>query len=340
MSSKSTVVTVEQPKRPVRLWQRSGLRKASVVLLIVLCITTLIISYLWSRPPAVFDVSVNALTLAGDDADRLVPGYATTGAVITVARTLLDKRGGYMSNDIAPPTVFLDNIKNWEYGVLLELRDVVRALRNDFSRWLTQSAENADLATADAQFHFDGSHWILPSTEDEYRKGIAALEAYLDDLAANQTRFYVRADNLNVYLATVEKRLGNLAQRLSENVRDPILRDLLVEGDREISATSHSTPWMEIDDIFFEARGYVWAVLHILKGIEIDFAEQLADKNADLTLRRIIEKLENTQQALWSPVTLNSSGFGLFTNHSLVITSYISRANAALIDLRLLLTQN
>jgi len=36
---------------------------------------------------------------------------------------------------------------------------------------------------------------------------------------------------------------------------------------------------------------------------------------------------------------LNGSGFGLVANHSLVMASYISRANAAVIDLRNLLEQ-
>jgi hypothetical protein len=42
---------------------------------------------------------------------------------------------------------------------------------------------------------------------------------------------------------------------------------------------------------------------------------------------------------VWSPIILNGSGFGLWANHSLVMASYISRANAALIDLRELLAQ-
>jgi hypothetical protein len=36
---------------------------------------------------------------------------------------------------------------------------------------------------------------------------------------------------------------------------------------------------------------------------------------------------------------LNGSGFGFFANHSLVLASYVSRANAALIDLSNLLAQ-
>jgi hypothetical protein len=51
----------------------------------------------------------------------------------------------------------------------------------------------------------------------------------------------------------------------------------------------------------------------------------------------VVKELEATQDTLWSPIVLNGKGLGLFANHSLVMTSYISRANAALIDLIYLL---
>jgi hypothetical protein len=56
-------------------------------------------------------------------------------------------------------------------------------------------------------------------------------------------------------------------------------------------------------------------------------------------VQQIIRELEATQQPLWSPIVLNGSGFGLLANHSLVMASYISRANASIIDLRRLLQQ-
>ncbi|MFN3237753.1 MAG: DUF2333 family protein, partial [Pseudomonadales bacterium] len=52
-----------------------------------------------------------------------------------------------------------------------------------------------------------------------------------------------------------------------------------------------------------------------------------------------IRELEPTQDTLWSPVILNGSGMGIVANHSLVMGSHISRANAALIDLRRLLQE-
>jgi hypothetical protein len=96
---------------------------------------------------------------------------------------------------------------------------------------------------------------------------------------------------------------------------------------------------MQIDDVFYETRGAAWALIHLLKAVEKDFDQVLRKKNALISLRQIIRELEGTQQPLWSPVVLNGTGFGLFANHSLVMASYISRANAALIDLRQLLQQ-
>ena len=99
------------------------------------------------------------------------------------------------------------------------------------------------------------------------------------------------------------------------------------------------TPWFEIDDIFYEARGTAWALLHFLKAVEVDFADVLARKNALTSVRQIVRELEMTQQPIRSPMIVNGDGFGLLANHSLVMASYISRANAAIIDLRELLSK-
>jgi hypothetical protein len=99
------------------------------------------------------------------------------------------------------------------------------------------------------------------------------------------------------------------------------------------------TPWVEIDDVFYEARGQAWALIHLLHAVEHDFADVLADKNARVSLQQIIRELEPTQDTVWSPFILNGSGMGLLANHSLVMASYLSRANAGISDLRRLLAQ-
>jgi hypothetical protein len=259
---------------------------------------------------------------------------------------MLDKQGGYLSNDVTPPGVYLDNMPNWEFGVLTQVRDMARAFRNDFSRSQSQSAEDKDIIIAEPRFNFDSASWMFPSTESEYREAIHAMERYAKRLADPQqtnAQFYARADNLNDWLGLVDKRLGSLSQRLSMSVGQDVVH-LGVAGDKDAQQSTpvpaqsrEKTPWTQIDDVFYEARGQAWALLHFLKAVQVDFAPILANKNAQASLQQIINELESTQQMIWSPMILNGNGFGFVTNHSLIMASYLSRANAALIDLRRLL---
>jgi len=91
--------------------------------------------------------------------------------------------------------------------------------------------------------------------------------------------------------------------------------------------------------VFYEARGTAWALLHFLRAIEHDMTHVLEDKNAAVSLRQVIRELEGSLAPMRSPIVLNGSGFGLFANHSLVMASYLSRANQAITNLRSLLTR-
>jgi len=231
---------------------------------------------------------------------------------------------------------------------LIQVRDLSRAMRKDFSRSQSQSTEDMDLAVAEPQFNFDSTSWMLPSSEGEYRTGVKALTRYLDRLSdqqQSQAQFYARADNLTRWLGDVETRLGSLSQRLSASVGQKRLNTDLAGDAAATQSTSAAseleikTPWSEIDDVFYEARGASWALIQLLRAVEVDFQSVLEKKNALVSLRQIIRELESTQETLWSPMVMNGSGFGLVANHSLVMASYIARANAGIIDLRGLLTQ-
>tara|TARA_R110001583_G_scaffold21159_1_gene80468 strand:+ start:4522 stop:5556 length:1035 start_codon:yes stop_codon:yes gene_type:complete len=282
------------------------------------------------------------------DAKASVVGTATVSALIDVGEVLLDKPGGFISNDISPPGIFMDDMPAWEYGVLIQLRDLSRAMRENFSRSQSQSQEDGDLAKAEPRFNFSNNSWAVPASESEYRQGLKFLKTYrrrLADVDQPQAQFYARADNLRYWLAGVESRLGSLSQRLSASVGRPRLNtDLANDANARQSTAASSevqvkTPWLEIDNVFYESRGTAWALVCFLKAIEVDFADVLANKNAAVSLRQIIRELEGTQQAMFSPMVLNGSGFGFLANHSLVMASYISRANAAIADLRDLLSQ-
>ncbi|WP_435101197.1 DUF2333 family protein [Arhodomonas sp. AD133] len=316
----------------------------------VIVIVLVGLGWYWSRSPEPFEVIAKARdTVPGDTDPATIPGSVTVSALMGVASTLLDKPGGYLGNDVTPPSVLLDNMPRWEFGALVQVRDLAQALRNDMSRSRSQSSEDTDLAIAEPQFNFPADSWMFPASESEYRKGIKALDRYLTRLANpddSNTQFYARADNLNEWLGVVNKRLGSLAQRLSASVGEYRFNvDLAGDPSARQSTPKHSqqirteTPWLEIDDVFYEARGSTWALVHFLRAARVDFRDVLEDKNAEASLDQIIQALEQTQRPLWSPTVLNGDGYGVLANHSLTIASYIARANAAIIELQQLLTR-
>ena len=321
--------------------------KSIAYIIVGLSLFLYILGVYWSFEPDTLDIRAEVTKDATAENTVPVIGYTTTTALIRVSETLLDKPGGYLSNDALPPGIFLDNIPAWEFGALEMIRDLSLVMRKEFSRSQSQSIENEFLKKAHPQFNIDHNSWAMPSAEGEYRQAIKLLYKYrgaLDD-PQKASQFYARTDNLRVWLDEVTKRLGSYSQRLSASVgREQLNNDLAGDSAAQQSNYSSSiielkTSWWNIDDEFYEARGACWALLHFLKAIEIDFNDVLVRKNAKVSVEQIIRELEASQEDIWSPMILNGSGFGLLANHSLVMANYISRANAALIDLNDLLSQ-
>lgn len=331
-------------KRKPLLW--TALTVVGVYILVVLALM-----WWWDIEPTAFDPLEAARQETATAAQAKVVGATTTATLIETVGTLVDKRGGYLSNDKLPPGALMDNVPNWEFGALTASRDLVRAMRNDFSRSQSQSTENPDLAEADPLLNSPSDRWLLPSSESQYRKGAKHLRVYLDGLVkgGDKAEFYARADNLADYLQLASSRLGSLSQRLSASVGQlrlqvpasessasvPPSADGVIPGSAGL--TRVKTPWTKLDDNFYEARGYSWALMLQLKAFQTDFATVLAKKNAAVSLDQVIRELEEAQHSLGSPVVLNGAPFGFFANHSLVMANYVSRANAALIDLSALL---
>jgi hypothetical protein len=322
-------------------------RAVLIGLVLYLCIA-LVVGFYWSLTPEQFSVRENAQLIAEKNNQQVVVGTTTTAALITVVSTLLDKPGGFMTNDIFPPGLWLDNIPAWEYGVLIQSRDLTRGLRESLSRSQSQSNEDIDLGKAEPSLNFSSDSWAVPASESEYRGAVKNMNNYLrrlSDEGNTRSQFYARADNLVYWLAVVESRLGSLSQRLSASVGKRSLNtDLAGDSGAQQSTSAPQemeikTPWSEIDNVFYESRGSAWALLHFLRAVEVDFAEVLNKKAALVSLQQIIRELEATQQSVFSPMILNGSGFGVLANHSLVMGSYVARAHAAIIDLRDLLAQ-
>ena len=313
------------------------------IIFIMLVFSTIYVFVTSSEPDI---LSTEEIIIEREDIEQSkkdIVGVATVATLSKVASTLLDKPGGYMSNDMLNPlTVMQDNIPNWEFGVLVQVRDLSEALRKNISRSQSQSVEDKDLIISNPSFNFSNDSWIMPMTESEYQKAIDHNDKYLLRLINNSNQdaqFYARTDNLEAYLSGVSTRLGSLTDRLRASVLE-IRENTDLDGDPSAEQSTYTpsivvvkTPWDKVDDIFYEARGATWALLHFMKALEVDFENVLKKKEAIASFRQVINKLEYAQKSMMSPIILNGDGFGFINNHSLVMAAYISSANSGIIDL-------
>ncbi|RYZ85179.1 MAG: DUF2333 family protein, partial [Moraxellaceae bacterium] len=263
--------------------------------------------------------------------------------LVAVTETLWKKPGGYITNDLLPPGVWLDDISNWERGVMLQARDATQMLLASFSQSNDNRVQDNALQKARVRLNFSSNSWIFPASESQYKAGVEHLQNYavrLSQGSSSSARFYNDAEHLHDYLAGVEQRLKNLSQRLTASVGPSVNTDsaampvLHHEADGWSNGLYTQTPWFQLDDVFYEARGSSWALIALLQGIEVDFSDVLANKKAQASYEQIIRELKPTQNPVYSPIILNGDGFGFVANHSLTMASYLSRAQAAISDCR------
>ena len=273
--------------RSVRLPERWRRLQWIVWLFLVYLLIVAVLGIYWSVEPKSFDVR----EFSTAKSEKLITGTTTTGTLLHMGETLLNKPGGYLSNDKFPPGVWVDNMPNWEFGVLVQIRDMSKAIRQNFSRSQSISAANKHIEFSEPKFHSDNDRWLLPSSESEYNKAIEGLRRYHDELADkgnSDSNFYARADNLEEWLQTVESRLGSLSQRLGASVgQKRINLDSSSESTAQATEKTTKTPWLHLDDNLYEARGTAWALVHLLKAVEIDFARVLDKKMPPLALGKL-----------------------------------------------------
>ncbi|MDT8896127.1 DUF2333 family protein [Halomonas sp. I1] len=303
---------VEVLERPQYGW----IWKPLLVLLALYLVVTLALGVWWSRTPANFDVEQAVAEQRGSG--TAARGAVTVAGLRTTLATLLDKPGGYLRNDVAPPGLWLDNMPAWEHGVLRQARGLVAAMPA-MANGSTEAPESA--ATS---LRGDGRDWLYPSTEHHLRQALDELDAYLMRFEeSGSAGFGDGGQGLATWLSGVAEALDGLGGRLSASVGD---KERLAELGVPAASLPESTPWYRVDNVFFEARGQAWALRHLLAAVRRDQADVLEAAGLSERWDALTVELERSQRRLWSPVVLNGSGFGIFANHSLVMASHVLRA--------------
>ncbi|MDH4573645.1 DUF2333 family protein [Salinicola acroporae] len=307
--------------------------KPLVALVVIYLLACIVLGIWWSWTPAPTDPR-QAVEMqrgfpqsvdTGGEEQPVPPGEALLATNISILDTLLQKPGGYLRNDVMPPGLWLDNMPSWEAGVTRQVRDAVAMLGGALS------VGNAPLNQANESLGGDLDSWRWPASETllksarnnlgeafTARENSAGPDAPTQDAAAS-TEPAAAPDSaaLAEWLGQVQQRLQTQTQHLAANVgQSP-------SGDQQ----TDSTPWLRIDNVFFEARGTTWALAQLLQAARIDYADVIDSSGVGGDFDQLVAELESSQARVWSPVILNGSGFGLFANHSLMMANYTVRAS-------------
>ncbi|RTR05282.1 DUF2333 family protein [Halomonas nitroreducens] len=303
---------VEALERPQYGW----IWKPLLAVLVIYLLVAMGLGIWWSRTPAPF--ALEPAVAEQREATPAARGAVTTAGLRAVVETLLDKPGGYLRNDIAPPGLWLDNMPAWELGVLSQSRRLARALP------AMAQGEAGELERVETHLQGDSRDWFYPSTEHRLEQALSGLGAYLERVGeGGEAAFAEGGQGLAPWLAGVAAGLDDLGSRLSASVARPAA---LADLDIEAEGLPRETPWYRVDNVFFEARGQAWALLHLLEAVRHDQADVLEAAGLTGRWEMLVAELERSQRRLWSPVVLNGSGFGIFANHSLVMANHVVRA--------------
>jgi hypothetical protein len=252
-------------------------------------------------------------------------GIYTTNTLIRLAEEMT---AHWLPNDILWPTALLDNPQHFQLGELEALRYAVKGLRDDLSRMRTTDQIDADIDRAASLFFFEPTRWAFPSAESRYHRAITALQRYRERLERDEATFSPRADNLYKFLGDLASLLGGVSNRLANAPRDVQIRlteetagDTVLEREQEIR---HLTPWRQIDDNFYYARGVLYAMRQLMLAVKYDFSEVLTQRNAGNLVTAIIRTLDRAQ---FEPLFVANGDRGsLWANHSLQLQALLEDA--------------
>lgn len=264
------------------------------------------------------------------------------GAYFVKANQALVKemKDSWLPNDLFWPTIFLDNMPNFQLGELEVVRYNTRVLRDNLTRMRTTDKLDPYAEQAFTSFSNDPYKWLFPSSESKWQDGYDSLEKYYENLISGKSTFYPRADNLVQLLDQYLSLMGGVNTKLVSAARRSNAVISTSNDDKNVAsedATNIVIPWHEIDDNFYYAQGVAHSLFLSFKAIKKDFYSVLQDKNCLVMVDRIIEDLERCN---FEPmIVFNGDPDSVFANHSLNLSGIFNDARQKISSLTVALVQ-
>ena len=225
-----------------------------------------------------------------DDDPAFGPGEVAAGGsrAVAVTAALIDReidKNGWTANDpFFLPGALLDNMPNFQQGVISALARFAFELTDQIGRTRGSSQTDPDLQEAAGQLQLPGNKWVWdPSTslgitatsEQQYRKAMRALLKYNQRLIAGQATFERRADNLLATLDRIAADLGSASAALEQRIEE------------------HSGDLVDFkaDDLFYNTKGRLYGYAMILRELGQDFDKVIADKDLTKVWNQLVDNM-------------------------------------------------
>jgi len=202
-------------------------------------------------------------------------GIALSAAVSNRLEEEMGSTFGWSVNDlIVSPTRWLDNRANRQRGVIFATRMLINFFSTNLAKYGTVDKENNLLKEArEKYFAFSEDSWWFPSTESQYRKGIALMRKYEDELAAGNGVYNLRSDDMyNMLTFIIGKQF--LDQPLG----------LLVQPENEVAYT-------ELDDRIYYTQGVILVLRDFIRTF-VDLYPVIKEKGGEENIKIAMREME------------------------------------------------
>ena len=222
------------------------------------------------------------------------------------------------------PAYILDNMPNFQIGVISAVRGVSATVKN--FKQLTP-AQAAHIKKADELLRYPPNIWIMsrkgtfglaPSSNAQYRKARREL------LKFNEEPVVLEAAEFNSYLSHLAKSLRFYVQKNDSQV---------IEHSAQILDT-------KADDVFYRARGFAFGAWQIALAAGADFKSVIVRNNVYTEWTYLISSLQKTAE--FKPVYIRNGKLSGLTgaNHLIVQNYYLERALVAVLNIQNKLQEN
>lgn len=183
------------------------------------------------------------------DSPEAKKGAALATALRNRLEEEMNSTFGWSVNDLLiSPTRWLDNRANRQRGTIFATRMLINFFSTNLAKYGKVDAENDLLKEArEKYFAFTEDSWWFPSSEKEYKKGIALVKAYEAELARGNAIYNLRSDDMYNLLSFI---IGN--QFLDQPLGN------LVQADEEVS-------YSQLDDRIYYTQGVILVLRDFLR---------------------------------------------------------------------------